>query len=153
MCLILTTKLWWPTIFRLHQHRVSLVIQRKQNQKCMLGSFRLAVHSHFAFVSALDEALLTLKSSPQGEFNTPAAFQWFSSHPFLLLFSSHSLMPRAPFGAEKRAKATPLKSFFLIFINIILHQPSEKCTLGQFTVTGHIYSSVPPTQTVQAHRN
>lgn len=115
MCLIPTRKLWWPTIFRLHQHRVSLVIQRKQNKKCMLGSFRLAVHSHFAFVSAPNEALLTLKSSPQGEFNTPAAFQWFSSHPFLLLFSSHSLMPRAPFGAEKCAKATPLKSFFCLY--------------------------------------
>lgn len=125
MCLILTTKLWWPTIFRLHQHRVSLVIQRKQNKKCMLGSFRLAIHSHFAFVSALDEALLTLKSSPQGEFNTPAAFQWFSSHPFLLLFFSHSLMPRAPFRAEKRAKATPLKSFFCLYYHYFPSTMSE----------------------------
>lgn len=41
----------------------------------MLDSFCPSVHSHFAFVSALNEALLTLKSSPQGEFNTPAAFQ------------------------------------------------------------------------------
>lgn len=118
MCLIRATKCWRPITSRLHRHRVSLVVQRKQNEKCMLGSFRPAVHSHFAFVSALDEALLTLKSPPEGEFNTPAAFQWFSSQPFLLLFSLSdlpvlSLMPRAPFRAEEGAKAVPLKYVYL----------------------------------------
>lgn len=67
MRLILTTKLWWPITFRLHRHRVSLVVERKQNEKCMLGSFGPAIHSHFAFASSLGEALLTLKSPPEGE--------------------------------------------------------------------------------------
>lgn len=119
MRLILTTKLWWPITFRLHRHRVSLVVERKQNEKCMLGSFGPAVHSHFAFACALGEALLTLKSPPEGEFNTPAAFQWFSSRAFLLLFffkwSSPSFLWCTRVHLSEQGGRRPSEMFFNLY--------------------------------------
>lgn len=86
---------------------------------------------------ALDEALLTLKNPPEGEFNAPAAFQLFSSHLSLLLFSSSdlpllSLMPRAPFRAEEGAKARPLKYFFIFILIIVFFSISTGCCKQPF---------------------
>ena len=54
-----------------------------------IASFFCSIRSHSVFASAFRKVcgviLLTLKTSPPGEFNVPAAFQWTSYHfPFFI---------------------------------------------------------------------